>query len=123
MNLYFALICGISAKVIDDFKEVQVVSSHWDAMLNKVSLSPMSLGNCATTVAKIDKAHLFEYLDQERKCIYAEFQGKGMNFWHSNLDENWTKIYVARHFWAQCKHHYPVNLGEICHYIFPNHFS
>ena len=55
MNLYFALICGISAKVIDDFKEVQVVSSHWDAMLNKVSLSPMSLGNCATTVHKSPK--------------------------------------------------------------------
>ena len=98
---YFALICRIAAHIIDDFKAVRVVSSHWDALLNKASLSPISLGNCATGVAKMDTAHLFKYHAQERKCTYAKLECKGLDFWHSNLEEDWTLIYVARHFWAQ----------------------
>ena len=98
--LYFTLLCRIAAHVIDDFKEVRVVSRHWDALLNRVSLSPISLGNCATAVAKMDKAHLFKYHSQERKCTYAKFEDKGVVFWHSHLTEDWTLIYLARHFWS-----------------------
>ena len=101
--LHFAVLCQIGGQVIDNFKGMRVVSRHWDALLNKVSLSPISLMNCAVTVDRMDKAHIFKYYGQARLCTYAKFEERGLAFWHSNLAENWTIIHIAKHYWAPSK--------------------
>ena len=100
---YFALLCQIDGQAIDNFKGMRVVSPHWEALLNKASLSPISLMNCAVTVDRMDKAHIFKYYDQSRMCTYAKFEERGLEFWHSNLAKNWTRIHIAKHYWAPSK--------------------